>query len=127
SGVSGYTHQTVPVALHTVLSHPNDLATAIQVAIACGGDTDTVAAIVGGIVGAAVGRTGIDPRWLNRMVDWPLTVEWISSLAEQLGRVSESGVAESPLQLAAWQQFPRNLFLLAVVLAHGFRRLAPPW
>lgn len=127
NGVGGFIHETVPVALHAVLSHPAELMTAIQVAIACGGDTDSVAAIVGGIVGARVGRQGIDPRWLNRLVDWPQTVDWMSLLAAQAGRVCRTGIAEPPLQPAAWQQLTRNLALLAVVLAHGFRRLAPPW
>lgn len=52
NGVSGYMFHTVPVAIHAWLSFPHDFAAALRTAIACGGDTDTVGAIVGGIVGA---------------------------------------------------------------------------
>ena len=57
-GVSGYMYHSVPVALHAWLSHPHDFRSAVLSVIRCGGDTDTTAAIVGGIVGA---------RWANRV------------------------------------------------------------
>jgi len=34
-----------------------------------GGDTDTNAAIVGGIMGAAVGLSNIPPAWVQKMMD----------------------------------------------------------
>ena len=56
---------TVPfclwVAAHHLASFPEALATAIRV----GGDCDTNAAIVGGIVAPSVGREGIPPDWLQ--------------------------------------------------------------
>jgi ADP-ribosylglycohydrolase len=58
-GVSGYTYHTVPVAIHCWLSFPDDFQKAVTAAIECGGDADTTAAIVGGIVGARVGKDGI--------------------------------------------------------------------
>ena len=54
-GVSGYVYQTVPAALHAAWRFPYDLRAALHAAYLCGGDTDTVGAIVGGIVGAGRG------------------------------------------------------------------------
>src|SRR5262245_13772600 len=50
-GVTGYMYHTVPVALYAWLRYPNDFRTAVQSTIRCGGDTDTVAAITGSLVG----------------------------------------------------------------------------
>lgn len=54
---------TVPLALWISLGHLDAFAVAIRTAIAAGGDTDTVAAIVGGIVAARVGADRIPERW----------------------------------------------------------------
>jgi len=37
--------------------------------IECGGDTDSTAAIVGGIVGSAVGKAGIPTEWLDDLLE----------------------------------------------------------
>ena len=58
-------YHTLPVVLQIVLRHPHDFEAAITEAVACGGDTDTVAAIVGGIIGCGVGTAGIPPAWLE--------------------------------------------------------------
>jgi ADP-ribosylglycohydrolase len=120
-GVSGYMYHSVPVALHAWFSSPRDFAAAIPAVIRCGGDTDTVAAITGAIVGAGVGTAGIPQPWLKGLWDWPRGVQWIELAAERAMR------GEGPLFLAPWSLAARNLLLLTVVLAHGFRRLAPPY
>ena len=66
-GVSGFSMHTVPVALHVRLRHQRDDEAAVTDVIACGGDTDTEAAIVlkieGRIVGGGVGEAGIPGAW----------------------------------------------------------------
>ena len=124
SGVSGYVLDTVPVALHACLSHPRDFRRAVTAAIECGGDTDTVAAIVGGIVGAAVGVEGIPAAWLDGLKDWPRTTRWMRQLGTALARAD--GAARPP-RLFIPGIVVRNLVFLAVVLLHGFRRLLPPY
>jgi ADP-ribosylglycohydrolase len=52
-GPSGYVLQSVPTALGCWLRHPRDYRAAVTEAIEQGGDTDTVAAMVGGIVALA--------------------------------------------------------------------------
>jgi ADP-ribosylglycohydrolase len=126
-GVTGYAYHTVPVALHGCFAHPRNYARAVGGVIACGGDTDTVAAITGGIVGAAVGRAGLPPAWLDRLIEWPASVRWQHSLAAAAQRCVLGAPFQAPREHAWLVLLGRNLVFLAIVLAHGFRRLLPPW
>jgi ADP-ribosylglycohydrolase len=126
-GVTGYTFHTVPVALHAWLSHPTDYRSAIEAVLACGGDTDTTSAIVGGMVGGSVGRAGIPEAWLAGLIEWPRTVAWMENLAAELATALEQRSTRKPPRLPIVGLMARNLFFLLVVLFHGFRRLAPPY
>ncbi|MCO8123510.1 ADP-ribosylglycohydrolase family protein [Stieleria sp. TO1_6] len=126
-GVTGYTYHTVPVAIHAWLSHPKDFPQAVTTMIGCGGDADTTAAIVGGIVGTGVGRTGVPDEWIDGLWEWPRSVTWMCSLGESLadsidGKPNHKVPSINPLSVLV-----RNLLFLFVVLFHGFRRLAPPY
>jgi len=55
---------TVPFAVWCAARHRDDFPAALAAAIQTGGDCDTNAAIVGGIVALAVGREGIPKAWL---------------------------------------------------------------
>lgn len=120
-GVSGYAWHSVPVALYAWLRHPDDFAAALTSALDCGGDTDTVGAIVGGIAGARVGVEAIPAAWREGIVDWPINVAALRDGAE---RVASGG----RLPRVFWpMRVVRNLGFLAVVLGHGFRRMLPPY
>jgi ADP-ribosylglycohydrolase len=56
---------TVPFCLWVAAHHLNDYPQALATAIRVGGDCDTNAAIVGGIVASSVGREGIPSGWLT--------------------------------------------------------------
>ena len=127
NGVSGYVYNTVPVAIHSWLSNQHDFRNAVKSIIKCGGDADTTASIVGGIVGAGVGHSGLPKEWIDNIFEWPCSTSWIESLGIQLAKVITSGEAERPLQLFRPFVILRNLFFLLVVLLWGFRRLAPPY
>ncbi len=124
-GVSGYVLQTVPVAIHAALSHPADFRKAVSTAIACGGDTDTVAAITGGIVGASVGVAGI-PEALRRGI-WEPTGVLAEVGAERFAADWTAGRAR--VVPAVWYPFVllRNTVFAVIVIAHGLRRLLPPY
>ena len=125
-GVSGYAFQSVPVAIYAALRHRNDFASALAGAIACGGDTDTVGAITGALVGARVGVAGIPLPWRSGIVEWPRSLSLLHRVAERLSRQIETPSALGPVP-CFWPAIPlRNLAFLAIVLAHGFRRLLPP-
>jgi ADP-ribosylglycohydrolase len=126
-GVSGFMYHTVPVAFHAWLSHPDDYRAAVLAAIRCGGDTDTIAAITGALVGARVGKAGIPPEWLAGIIDWPRSVRWVEGLAVRVA-AGKWRATPQPRQPIAWWAIPlRNLLFLAWVLKHGFRRLLPPY
>lgn len=95
--------------------------------IRCGGDTDTTAAILGGIIGAGTGRAGISANLLDDLAEWPRSVAWLERLAERLAAVIESRAPRPPLPLNLPGLAARNLFFLLVVLSHGLRRLLPPY
>jgi ADP-ribosylglycohydrolase len=63
---------TVPLALWIAMRHLDDFETAVRHALAAGGDTDTVAAIVGGIVAARVGPRGLPPQWVAAVEPLPI-------------------------------------------------------
>jgi ADP-ribosylglycohydrolase len=62
--------ETVPLGLWIALRHLDDYETAVRTALAVGGDTDTLAAIVGGIVAARTGAAAIPEAW--RLATEPL-------------------------------------------------------
>ncbi|MCH8148359.1 MAG: ADP-ribosylglycohydrolase family protein [Planctomycetes bacterium] len=126
-GVTGYVYHTVPVALHAWLKNQHDFRSAVTDVIRCGGDTDTTAAIVGGIVGCAVGKEGIPSEWLTRLCEWPRTVTWMEDLAGRLFETRINDVTARPPRLPVYGIVPRNLAFMAIVLVHAFRRLLPPY
>jgi len=126
-GISGYIYHTVPVVLHTWFRHPRDFQLAVIEAIKCGGDTDTMASILGGIIGAAVGKAGIPDAMITNLPDWPMTPQWMESLGETLCRVVCNGKSQDAPGIPFVGSFLRNIFFMFVVLFHGFRRLLPPY
>jgi ADP-ribosyl-[dinitrogen reductase] hydrolase len=126
-GVSGYMYHSVPVALHAWLSHPRDFRSAVMSVIRCGGDTDTTAAITGGIVGSAVGKQGIPEEWLSGLLEHPRSVAWMERLATELSAARIAGTSQTPPALPVISLLARNLLLIVVVLFHGLRRLLPPY
>jgi ADP-ribosylglycohydrolase len=127
AGASGYVYQTVPVAIHAWLSNQDDLREAVITVVQCGGDTDTTAAIVGGIIGCHVGKAGVPDEWMTKMLEWPRTVAWMEQLGRQLARVVTTDNSETPVSLPLAGVLARNAAFLSIVLSHGFRRLLPPY
>ncbi len=126
-GVTGYIAHTVPVAIYAFLRHPDDYRTAIESVIRCGGDTDTVAAITGALVGARVGKAGIPTEWLDRWCDWPRSMRYMEELGERLAE-GKWRTAPQPAVGLAWWAIPfRNFLFFLVVMCHVFRRLLPPY
>ncbi len=121
SGVSGYIHHTVPVALACWAASPRDVAGAVDAAVRLGGDTDTVAAIAGALAGAAGGPGAIPAAWLAGIWEAPRSVRWIRALGRRLAGTSAK---RAPLGLCWPLLLLRNVVFAAIVLAHGFSRLA---
>jgi ADP-ribosyl-[dinitrogen reductase] hydrolase len=127
NGVSGYMLHTVPAALHVWLAHQSDYRRAITETVRLGGDSDTVAAIVGAIVGARVGKAGIPAEWLQNLWEWPRTTAWMERLGAKLAAACASRENGRALPLNWPGLLLRNALFIPLVLAHGFRRLLPPY
>jgi ADP-ribosyl-[dinitrogen reductase] hydrolase len=132
-GVSGYMLHTVPAALYCWLKHPGDVQKAVEEIILLGGDADSTGAIVGALAGATAGASSIPANWVDGIKDWPRSVAWMKKLGERLANVFDpekplpSSSVAGPLALF-WPAIPvRNVLFLGVALAHGFRRMLPPY
>jgi ADP-ribosylglycohydrolase len=125
-GISGYVLHTVPCVIQTWLRHQHDFAGGVREIIEAGGDTDTTAAILGGIIGASVGKGGIPNEWLNGIAEWPRSIPWIQQLGNALGRATEGHTTHPPRYFVPGI-LPRNALFLLIVLGHGLRRLFPPY
>jgi len=112
-GVSGFAPNTLAAVLYAWLRHRGHFEAAILSVIQCGGDTDTVAAITGGICGADVGEEGIPCEWFNGICDWPRSIDPIRLIADGLA----TGTSKAPK--ISWPfVLLRNLLFLVVVLFH---------
>jgi len=128
--VIGYIHHTTAVALFCWLRFPGDFRQSVEAAVRLGGDTDTVAGIVGALAAATTGSSSIPQDWLDGLIEWPRSVHWLRRLADRLARrFPHDGTAElMPPQPLFWPgQLVRNVFFVLIVLTHGFRRLLPPY
>jgi ADP-ribosylglycohydrolase len=127
NGVGGYIYHTVPVAVYAWYRHFGDFEGTISATLNCGGDTDTAAAIAGALAGAVLGEGGIPRDWVEGIVDWPRGTNVMRKIADRLAAGGPDGQVAPPVRYFWPGLIPRNLFFLIVVLAHGLRRLAPPY
>jgi len=126
-GVTGYIYHTVPIVIHCWLKNQNDYKKAITEIIFLGGDTDTTAAILGGIIGSSVGKQGIPTEWLNNIIEKPRDINHLEELGKRLSKSCFENIEQKEVKISLFLVLLRNLFFLIVVLFHGFRRLFPPY
>ncbi len=125
NGVSGYIYHTAPIVIQVWLRNQREYSQGIREIIYLGGDTDTTAAILGGIIGASVGISGIPQKWLDDIVDFPRSIKWIRLLGQRLANSCETNTSNSALPLAFFLIPLRNLVFLIIILFHVFYRLLP--
>jgi hypothetical protein len=109
------------------LRYPEDFRQALTAALSCGGDTDTVGAIVGALAGATSGKANIPSEWRQSIIEWPRSLSFLEGLASRLADAAQGKGDTTEVPLFWPGVLLRNVFFLAVVLAHGFRRLLPPY
>jgi ADP-ribosyl-[dinitrogen reductase] hydrolase len=124
-GVSGYSYHSVPIALYAWLRSPSDYREALTSALNCGGDTDTVGAIVGALAGASVGVENIPADWRIGLVEWPRSVGLLGEIGRRLADQKCGRHGAGPAKYFWPGLALRNLLFLVAVLVHGFRRLLP--
>ena len=77
-------HLSVPSACYIAIAYSPDFYDAIRAAISLGGDTDTIAGMVGAIVGAHVGEKGLPVEWIDQLEDGPRGRSFARALADRL-------------------------------------------
>lgn len=82
AGNSGYVAHSVPLAIFLAALYHSDLAQALPMAVKCGGDTDTIAAIVGYILGAQ--DVKLPQEWIDKIPG----LTNITALADQMARIN---------------------------------------
>ncbi len=63
-----YLLETIPSVIYLLMKHGDDFEEAVVRAVNDTKDNDTVAAIVGAVLGGLYGRTGIPGRWIDNLV-----------------------------------------------------------
>ncbi|RYX81578.1 ADP-ribosylglycohydrolase family protein [bacterium] len=125
NGVTGYIFHTVPVVLQCWLRHPDNFRAGVQEIILCGGDSDSTGAILGGILGAAVGVDNLPTDWASELWDWPNSPNYIARVANELTLAIEEGSTVVAPRVLFGTPLLRNAFFLAIVLTHAARRALP--
>jgi len=88
--------EAVGMALYCVLRRPNDYRAAITLAANISGDSDTVACITGGILGARLGISAIPADWIERLENRDYLAGLAERLAEKRQSLKVSQSAEAP-------------------------------
>jgi len=110
-GPSGYVVYSVNAAI-SIWKEALDWGASMARVIELGGDTDTVGAMVGGILGATGNFSGVKSEW-EHTIGWPQTSDF-----ETIASASRAPY----LRMAT-----SHLIGLPIVLLHGLRRLLPPY
>jgi ADP-ribosylglycohydrolase len=109
-GVSGFVVHTLPAVIYC--ARAASPAHALESAIRLGGDTDTVAAIVGALAGARHGASKLPRAWMDGVRDWPLSMVTLRGLASALAH------GEAPPRQRWLAALPRNLAFISLLFAH---------
>jgi len=118
-GNSGWIEHTAALATFALRRHADDSMATIRFTIHAGGDTDTIAAIVGALTGLRNGPGSLDRSLIDLLHDGPFGPAHLRALAAAL----DSGA--TPPRWSWIGALARNLALYPVVIAHGFGRLWP--
>lgn len=89
-GTSGHAAQTLPAAILLLLEHPLDLPGAMAAIFSAGGDVDSIAAIVGAVIGAQRGLSGLPASWANAVQHRATLVHLADKLAATAGAAARS-------------------------------------
>ena len=77
-------HFSVPSACYIAIAYSPNFCDAIRAAVSLGGDTDTIAGMVGAIVGAHVGEKGLPAEWIEQLEEGPRGRSFAKGLADRL-------------------------------------------
>ena len=123
-GPSGYVVHTLGAVFSVIYSYGQDWETSIRQSVLLGGDTDTVAAIIAGMLGA---RQSPPQAWVNGLKDWPRSAAWLEQVEPSARLAAQTGQPQEVPTLPWWKMWLRNVLFLPLVLVYGVRRCLPPY
>jgi hypothetical protein len=119
------------MAIYCWLRYHDNFAKAVYSAVRLGGDTDSVAAITGGLTGLSAQVDSIPDHLIAKYRDWPADLAWHEQLASRLAEWphGEEDILTAPAEPFFWPgQLLRNFLLVPVIVAHViFRMLGCCW
>ncbi len=118
-GTTGYVVHTLAFATFCFLRFGDEPLNALRRAISAGGDTDSIAAILGGWLGILHGSEGLSDDLLARIHDGPFGPTHLRALARSLVQ------GDAPPRYSVVAAFGRNLGISLVVLGHVLIRAWP--
>lgn len=126
-GPQGFVLHTVPAVLHLLWSHEGDWESVVRQAVLLGGDTDSIAALVGALAHLDMTRGDLPPAWLTGMNRGLWSLLFLDEL-ERAARLGETfRHLTTHLPMGFWpRQALRNACITPLVLAHGVGRLFSP-
>lgn len=127
AGPTGFVMHTVPAALHVLYSVPGTWEDVVRAAVRLGGDADSVGALVGAMASVDPARGPLPSTWVESLADRPLTVPWLQHVENAAQQAMLEGRSVQPPEIPYGAMVLRNLGFLGLVLAHGLRRLLPPY
>lgn len=127
-GTGMYCPVTLSLSLYSFLRHGRNLMKALVETIALGGDTDTRAAILGGLIGAWGGTAQLPESLLGRMQTGRYGIENLNAIAEALVQTKLGDQVDLPRlsQRFRGESFKirfRNISSIAKIVFHSFLRM----
>ncbi|MCA9126141.1 MAG: ADP-ribosylglycohydrolase family protein [Planctomycetales bacterium] len=125
-GISSSFSKTVVMAAYCFLRYPTNYRRAVEAAIRLGGDTSTMGAIVGGLVGAHAGVKAVPGELIKNLGGLPHNPDWIKDMAERMSHwphgpddlhMAPALPSDAPVQLI------RNLYTALGLLLRRVLRL----
>ena len=89
-GQGWYADETFALAYFCILRNPNDYKKAIKTAVNITGDSDSVASVAGGILGARLGVDAVPISWIEALKEKEILEEMVGPLLEKYFQLSGS-------------------------------------
>jgi ADP-ribosylglycohydrolase len=89
-GQGWYADETFALAYFCVLRYPNDYKKAVQTAVNITGDSDSVASVAGGILGARLGINAVPISWIETLKEKEKLEGMVGPLLEKYFQLSEN-------------------------------------
>ena len=105
---------------------PGDFAERVEEIVRCGGDADSTASILGGVLGAR-GRDVLPENWIARLGEYPRSVRWMETVADNLAAARTTKKSLAIIKIFYPLALARNILFFIAILFHAARRALPPY